>query len=91
MSKFDEPLTFKSGVTVTNRLFQAPLTNVQSMHDGQVTLDEMAFYRARAKGLGAVIVSASNVTELGKGWNGELSIADDKYIPNLKKIGRNDS
>ena len=86
MSKFDEPLTFKSGVTVTNRLFQAPLTNVQSMHDGQVTLDEMAFYRARAKGLGAVIVSASNVTELGKGWNGELSIADDKYIPNLKKL-----
>lgn len=89
MSDIFEPLTFKSGVTVSNRLFQAPLTNVQSMHDGQVTLDEMNFYKERAKGLGAVIVSATNVTDLGKGWNGELSIADDKFLPNLSKLAQN--
>lgn len=80
------PITFKSGAELENRLVMAPMTNSQSLHDGQVSLDEIKFYQERDKGLGAVIVSAANATAAGKGWFGELSIADDKFIPNLTKL-----
>lgn len=86
MSQFTDPLKFKSGVTVKNRLFMSPMTTLQSFYNGTVTRDEIDYYAARAGGVGAIITGAANVQDGGKGWPGELSIAGDQYLPELSAL-----
>lgn len=86
MTKFTEPLTFKSGATLRNRLLMSPMTTTQSFYNGSLTRDEIDYYTQRAQGLGAVITGAANVTDLGKGWDGELSIAHDNMLPGLRAL-----
>lgn len=88
MTEFTEPLHFKSGVTLRNRLFMSPMTTQQSFYNGTVTRDEIDYYTARAGGVGAVITGAANVQDGGKGWPGELSIADDLYLPELTALAK---
>ncbi|MFC6182218.1 NADH-dependent flavin oxidoreductase [Lactiplantibacillus daowaiensis] len=86
MTELSAALTFKSGVTVKNRLMMSPMTTRQSFFDGEVTQDEIAYYERRAHGVGAIITGAANVVAGGKGWPGELSIADDRMIPRLHDL-----
>ncbi|MFC4651908.1 NADH-dependent flavin oxidoreductase [Lactococcus nasutitermitis] len=86
MAKYNEALTLRSGITLKNRLIMAPMTIVSSFHDGAVTQEEIAHYQRRAKGVAAVITGTANVTDNGKGWPGELTIATDNAIPNLTKL-----
>lgn len=86
MVKFNESLKLRSGVTLPNRLMMSPMTTKQSFFDGTVTQDEIAYYHARAKGLGAVITGAANVQPGGKGWPGELGIDRDAEIPQLAAL-----
>lgn len=86
MANFSESVTLPSGVTLKNRLLMSPMTTRLSFFDGQVTRDEIAYYQARAKGLGAVITGAANVQAGGKGWPGELSVASDDMIPRLHEL-----
>lgn len=86
MTNFDESLQLKSGVILPNRLVMAPMTTVQSFYDGIVTTDEINYYKERAQGLGAVITGAANVQAIGKGWPGELSIANDQTIGRLHEL-----
>lgn len=86
MSKLTEPLTFKRGLTLKNRVLMAPMTTKMSFFDGVVTQDEIDYYRLRAGEIGAVITGAANVQEDGKGWEGELGVYDDKFIPGLSKL-----
>lgn len=62
------------------------MTTLQSYYEGTVTQDEIDYYTRRAKGLGAIITGVANVEPLGKGWQGELSVADDDKIPQLSKL-----
>ncbi|MFD1670644.1 NADH-dependent flavin oxidoreductase [Agrilactobacillus yilanensis] len=86
MTKFDEPLTLKSGVTLKNRLMLSPMTTKQSFFDGTVTQDEIAYYQQRAQGLGAVLTGAANVQPIGQGWPGELGVFSDDFIPRLHEL-----
>mgnify|MGYP004470025299 CR=1 FL=1 len=86
MSDFSNPLTLKSGVTLSNRLLMSPMTTQQSFYNGTVTQDEIQYYADRARGLGAVITGAANVQAQGKGWPGELSIASDDMLPQLHAL-----
>lgn len=86
MTQFSNPFTFKSGVTLPNRLMMSPMTTQQSFYNGTVTQDEIQYYADRAKGLGAVITGAANVQAQGKGWPGELSIATDDMLPQLHAL-----
>lgn len=86
MTSFNEPLKFKSGVTLRNRLMMSPMTTTQSFYNGSITHDEIDYYTQRATGLGAVITDAANVEDLGKGWHGELSIAHDTMLPGLSAL-----
>lgn len=83
---YTDPLTFKSGVTIANRLMMSPMTTQQSFYNGTVTTQEIQYYAERAKGLGAIITGAANVQDGGKGWPGELSIADDQMLPELHAL-----
>lgn len=86
MSSFDQALTLPSGVTLKIRLMMSPMTTRQSFFNGTITQNEINYYAERAAGLGAVITGAANVEAGGKGWPGELSIADDKKLPELTQL-----
>ncbi|SCB78826.1 2,4-dienoyl-CoA reductase [Weissella bombi] len=85
---FLKPYTFANGMQIKNRIVMPPMTEVSSFHDGTVTNDEVAYYAKRSGGVGMLITAVANVTDGGKGWAGELSVADDRFIPGLKKIAQ---
>ncbi len=84
--KLAQSYTFKNGLTLKNRLIMAPMTTQMSFFDGVITEDEKRYYQMRSKDLGAVITAAANVSDNGKGWDGELGISDDKHIERLSEL-----
>lgn len=84
--KYNAPYVLKSGVTLKNRILMAPMTTKLSFHDGDVTKDELEYYATRSGEVGAVITAAANVQDIGKGWEGELSVASDEHIPSLSSL-----
>lgn len=85
--KFLEPYTFsKKGITVKNRIVIPPMTEMMSFANGEVTRDELRYYRIHTGGAGMFITAVANVNDEGKGFEGELSAADDKFIPSLTSL-----
>lgn len=84
--KFLEPYTFKNGIKVKNRVVIPPMTEGSSLNDGSVSKDELAYFRQRTGGVGMFITPVANINELGKGFPGELSAAEDRVIPSLRKL-----
>lgn len=77
---------FKSKVVIKNKVIMAPMTVKMSFYNGDVTMDELAYYRQRSGDVGAVITGAANVSSLGKGWEGEVSAESDEHIESLKSL-----
>lgn len=86
MTVLNNTLTFRRGLTLKNRVIMSPMTTKMSFYDGVVTQDELKYYSLRSGEVGAVITAAANVQDGGKGWEGELSIASDKFIPSLSRL-----
>ncbi|TFE02158.1 NADH-dependent flavin oxidoreductase [Jeotgalibacillus salarius] len=84
--KFMDSFTFKNGVTLKNRVLMAPMTNFSSKDNGEVTEEELAYYRVRSGGVGAVLTAVANVTDGGKGFHGEIGAHRDDLVPSLKKL-----
>ncbi len=81
MNDLQSPLTFACGKTMKNRFSVAPMTNTQSHEDGTLSDDEFNWLTMRAKGgFGLVMTCASHVSEIGKGFPGQLGIFSDKHI-----------
>ncbi|APX73236.1 NADH-dependent flavin oxidoreductase [Companilactobacillus allii] len=89
MTKITDELTFRRGLTLKNRFIMPPMTTKMSFYDGTVTNDEVSYYGSRAGEVGAIITGAANVQDDGKGWDGELSVSDDQFIPGLAKLAAN--
>lgn len=83
--EFLQDYTFANGAHVQNRIVMAPMTTKASFYDGQVTNDEINYYRMRS-GAGMIITGTANIDEGGKGFEGELSVADDRFIPGLREL-----
>lgn len=83
---FLNPYTLRNGVTVKNRVAMSPMTEQSSFEDGSITTDEIDYYRLRSGGVGLMITGCANVNELGKGFEGELSIASSKMLPGLRRL-----
>ncbi|WP_342405528.1 NADH-dependent flavin oxidoreductase [Brevibacillus sp. FSL K6-2834] len=81
-----EPFTFRSGITLKNRIVMAPLTNYSSNDDGTVSDAELRYYSRRATGVGMVITACIYVTENGKGFPGEFSGTSDEMIPSMRRL-----
>ena len=65
----------------------AALTNKQSHDDGCLSDEETRWLTHRAQGgFGIVTSAAANVTETGKGWEGELGVYDDAHVPGLRTL-----
>ncbi|MBB1124192.1 NADH-dependent flavin oxidoreductase [Limosilactobacillus albertensis] len=83
--EFMKPYQFANGLRLQNKIVMAPVTMQSSFFDGTVSDDEVRFYQMRS-GVGMIIVEVANINEAGKGFEGELSVADDRFIPGLRKI-----
>src|SRR4051812_10714409 len=82
-----DPLEFRNGVVARNRVWLAPLTNMQSAPDGSLSDDELNFLEMRARGgFGVVETCASHVSRDGQGWAGELGIFEDRLLPGLERL-----
>ncbi|MFO8068827.1 MAG: NADH-dependent flavin oxidoreductase [Alkalibacterium sp.] len=84
--KYAQPFSFANGLTLKNRFLMAPMTTKMSFYDGVITQDEKRYYHMRSKEVGAVITAAANVSENGKGWDGELGVYDDKHLAGLSDL-----
>ena len=83
-----EPLTFRSGVQLDNRLVMAPMTNFSSNADGRVTDAEVEYYARRSSGAGLVITACANVTANGQGFPGEIGVERDDLVPSLRQLAQ---
>ncbi len=82
-----ETFSFRNGAKARNRVFLAPMTNLQSHDDGSLSDDELHWLDVRARGGFGVIEScASHVTPDGQAWKGELGIFDDNLLPGLTRL-----
>lgn len=80
-----KPYTFANGTRLQNRIVMAPVTTQSSFFDGTVSNDEVKFYQMRS-GVGMIIAEVANINKEGKGFEGELSVAEDRFIPGLSKL-----
>lgn len=82
-----QPISFRNGPTLRNRLALAPMTNVQSHADGSLADDELNWLLRRARGgFGLIETCAAHVTREGQGFPGELGIFDDSLLPGLSRL-----
>jgi len=87
MSRLDQPLRLRCGLTLPNRMAMAPLTNVQSNADGTLHEDELRWLARRGEGgWGLVSTCAAFVSEEGHAWVGQLGIAGDHHVPGLTRL-----
>lgn len=87
MTDLFSPLTLRGAITAKNRIWLAPLTNMQSHEDGSCSEAEARFLRMRAEGgFGLITTCATFVSQDGKAWPGELGAHSDAMIPGLKNL-----
>lgn len=77
---------FKNGVEIKNRIVIPPMTEASSLENGAVSQDELRYFKIHTGGAGMFIAPAANVTALGKGFEGQLSIAEDRFLPGLTRL-----
>jgi len=89
MNQLLTPLKFKNGRTSPNRIWLAPMTNMQSHADGTLSDAEFLWLKSRSEGGFGVIEScATHVSLDGQAWKGELGIYDDAMIPGWRGLAR---
>lgn len=84
--KFLTPYTFNNGSTIKNRIAIPPMTDCSAFHDGTVTQDELEYYACHSGGIGLFISSTAYVSDNGKGYEGQLSVAHNYAMPGLIKM-----
>ena len=87
MNPSEEYVFPKRGFKSKNRSLLAAMTNKQSHEDGTLSDEEITWLTRRAKdGFGIITTAASHVSELGKGWIGEMGVWSDNHIDGLTKL-----
>ncbi|AYM01995.1 NADH-dependent flavin oxidoreductase [Levilactobacillus yiduensis] len=84
--QFLESATLKSGVTVKNRVVLPPMTECMALANGEVSRDELRYAAIHAGGVGMFITPVAYVNARGKGFEGQLSVDNDRFIPGLNKL-----
>jgi 2,4-dienoyl-CoA reductase-like NADH-dependent reductase (Old Yellow Enzyme family) len=83
------PLELAPGRLAPNRVWLAPMTNLQSHDDGTLSDAEHAWLARRAEGgFGVVETCAAFVAQDGKAWPGQLGIARDEHELGLSRLAR---
>lgn len=83
-----QSFTFANGLTLRNRVVMAPMTTWSANADATMSEPELAWYRARANGVGMVITGCTHVQPSGIGFTKEFAAYDDRFIPSLKNLAQ---
>ncbi|GAF41448.1 NADH flavin oxidoreductase [Agrilactobacillus composti DSM 18527 = JCM 14202] len=87
--RFLEPYTFPNkAITLKNHVVIPPMTEQMAFEDGSITQDELNYYAKHTGGVGLFITPVASVNALAKGFEGQLSIADDRFLPGLQQLAR---
>ena len=82
-----ESLEIGRGFVLKNRSLLAAMTNKQSNEDGTLSDEEINWLVRRAHGgFGITTTAAANVTETGRGWEGEMGGWGDHQLPGLTNL-----
>lgn len=81
-----ESFTFKSGITIKNRIVMAPMTTWSSNDDLTISDEEVEYYKQRVNGVGLVITGCTHVTPNGQGFTNEFAGYNDEFTPSLRKL-----
>lgn len=82
-----QPLAYKRGPAMLNRLMLAPMTSDQATPDGKVTDDELRWLGMRAGGgFGLIMTSACYVQASGKVGKGQFGIYSDDHIDGYARL-----
>ncbi len=76
----------KDSVFLRNRLVMAPMTTWSGETTGQLSDEEIEYYRARSSGVGMVITATTYVTPHGKGFYGQFFGGSDNMESSLKRL-----
>lgn len=85
-SRLFQSFAFKNGLTSRNRAVMAPMTTWSANPDATVSDQELAYYRARVRGVGIVVTGCTHVTPDGIGFTDEFASHDDRFIPSLRRL-----
>lgn len=87
MSYLLKPLD-KGKLTLNNRLIMPPMATSKSEKDGKVSKDILEYYDEKSQGgyISLFIIEHSFITQQGKASEGQLSVADDSLVEDLKRL-----
>lgn len=85
-SRLFKSFTFRSGITIKNRVVMSPMTTWSSNDDLTISDEEVHYYEQRANGVGLVITGCTHVTPNGQGFTNEFAGYNDEFIPSLRKL-----
>ena len=85
-SIFDQPFCFANGATLRNRIVMAPMTTWSGQDDGWQTPEELAYYEARAGGVGMLVTGTTYTVPNGKGFSGQFYAGEDRFIVGLTEL-----
>lgn len=88
MSKVLEPYMLSKSVELKNRIIMAPMTTWSSQVDGQVSLEELDYYRVRSTGVGMVITGTSYTIPNGLGFENQFYSGHDLYTKSLSRLAQ---
>lgn len=79
----------RANLVAKNRALLAAMTNKQSHPDGTLSDAEIRWLVRRGKeGFGITTTAAANVTETGRGWEGEMGVWGDHQLPGLTQMAK---
>lgn len=82
------PYMLTESIELRNRLIMAPMTTWSSQVDGQVSLDELDYYRVRSSGVGMVITGTTYTLPNGAGFENQFYAGDDLYTKSLGRLAQ---
>ena len=88
MSDLFEPYKITEKVLLRNRLVMAPMTTWSSQADGQISLEELDYYRVRSTGVGMVVTGTTYGMPGGRGFENQFYGGDDLYIKSLGRLAQ---
>jgi 2,4-dienoyl-CoA reductase-like NADH-dependent reductase (Old Yellow Enzyme family) len=82
-----DPVTFRRGPALQNRLFCSPMTTCQSHADGGMSDEELRWLGMRADGgFGLTMTSAAQVQEIGRGFPRQMAACSDVHLSGLAQL-----
>ena len=88
MSKVLRPYMLTESIELRNRIIMAPMTTWSAQADGQVSIDELDYYRVRSAGVGMVITGTTYTIPNGMGFENQFYGGHDLYTKSLGRLAQ---